>query len=192
MIGTAAMSPRAIIACAALLGWVGCRPPPPPPQSTQPAAPLVTLYGVRMQMYRGDTLALVGRAAKVAYHRQAAEMIASEALLRFPSGTTGVHARGSAVAGMEVRAAEVLGNLYTQQAEARGGVLMRTASGIVGETQRATFDGAAMKVHGPDPVELTGPGYSLQAQGFDFLFGEETFTFTGGTTTELRPGGDTK
>jgi len=112
-------------------------------------------------------------------------MTANEALLRFPSRKSGPRAAGNAVAGLEVRAPEVVGNLYTRQAEARGGVLLRTASGMVGETDRATFDGAAMKVDGPVPVTVRGPGYALEAQGFNFVFEDESFNFVGETRTVL-------
>ncbi|MDQ3265292.1 MAG: hypothetical protein M3Y59_16820 [Myxococcota bacterium] len=186
------MSPHRTLAWVVLLGLSGCSVSVPPPESTAPPAPLVTLFGVRMQVYRGNELSLVGRAAKVAYHRQAAEMVADEALLRFPSRRTGPRAPGNAVAGLEVRAPRVVGNLYSRQAEAQGGVVLRTASGMVGQTQRAQFDGATMKVHGPAPVELTGPVFSLQAQGFDFAFEDELFVFQGETTTVLRPDGGKK
>lgn len=192
MIRSPAMSPHRTIAWVALLGLAGCSIPVPPPESTAPPAPLVTLFGVRMQMYRGNELSLVGRAAKLAYHRQAAEMVADEALLRFPSRRTGARAPGNAVAGLEVRAPQVVGNLYTRQADAQGGVVLRTASGMVGETERAHFDGATMKVQGSAPVWLQGPVYSLQAQGFDFTFEDESFVFLGETTTVLRPDGGNK
>jgi lipopolysaccharide export system protein LptC len=127
----------------------------------------------------------VGRAAKLAYQRQSADMTATEALLRFPSRKTGARSPGNAVAGLEVRAPEVVGNLYSRQAEAHGGVVLRTASGMVGETERALFDGNAMKAVGPSPVSIRGPGYTLDAQGFNFVFDDETFTFEGETHTVL-------
>lgn len=150
-----------------------------------PAQPEVTLFGVHMRMYRGSDLMMVGRGAKVEYHRDTADLRADEALLRFPSRPSGARAAGNAVAGLEVRAPQVSGNLYTRQAEAHGGVILRTASGMVGETERALFDGTGMKVHGPEPVEITGPGYRLNAGGFDFVFADESFTFTGETDTVI-------
>lgn len=167
----------AVLACRTSSTPVSSGDDKPPPE--------VTLFGVRMQMYRGSELTMVGRAAKVEYERQSADMRADEALLRFPSRATGARAPGNAIAGLEVRAPEVVGNLYTRKAEAQGGVVLRAASGMVGQTERAQFDGLAMKVHGPEPVEITGPGYRLTARGFDFVFADESFTFIDQTETVL-------
>lgn len=185
--------PRLLPLLAALGVLLACRAAPPasaapPPAGTaevRAAPPEVTLFGVRMRMYRGSDLTMVGRAAKLEYQRQSADLRADESLLRFPSRATGARAPGHAVAGLEVRAPRVEGNLYTRQAEAQGGVLLRTASGMVGETERAHFDGSGMKVHGPLPVEISGPGYRLTAGGFDFVFADERFTFLEPTDTVI-------
>jgi hypothetical protein len=145
------------------------------------APPQVTLYGVRLSNFRGTQLAMSGRAAKVTYYRAPAEFSATETLVRFP-GRPGMSA---AVAGLEVRAPSVSGDLVHKQAVWRDGVVMGAPAGISAYTPRATFDGQTMQASGKDRVTVDGPGYALSANGFHLYFPEERFEFGDGVVSRL-------
>lgn len=160
------------------IALLACRPRQPAPPSPPPE-PQVVLHGAKMQMFRGSELVMVGRAARVTYQRLSADVSATEAVLRWPSRTSGGRRPRTAVSGIEVRAPEVDGNLYTRQADGRGGVLLRTSSGIAARTEDAHFDGVVMKMRGASPVKVTGPGYALDAAGFELSVDDEKLEFTG-------------
>jgi lipopolysaccharide export system protein LptC len=152
----------------------GVEDPTPPPQ--------VTLYGVRLSSFKGETLSVAGRAAKVTYHRASADLAATETLLRFP---VGAHKRSTPTAGMEIRAPTVLGNLSTKQAVWKDGVVMRSPSGLTAQTPKAHFDGIKVEAYGNDRIAAQGPGYAVRANGFHLFFSEERFEFKEGVHSLL-------
>ena len=96
--------------------------------------------------------------------------------------------RGKNAAGIELRAAEVVGNLNSQQSTATGDVVMRTVDGTVGRTARADFDGRTQRATGSEPVHLRGQaGWSVDADAFEFLLPEERFSFLGKVVTKSSP-----
>ena len=48
------------------------------------------------------------------------------------------------------------------------------------------------KTAGKDPVKIRGPGYSMDAVGFQFLIDEEQFTFGGEVVTRMSGTGDVR
>lgn len=145
------------------------------PAQAAPSRPQATLHGVRMRIFRGDELALLGRAARLSFNRTTREVTAAEALLQFRPGSPRP---------VELRAPEMRGNLDSRGADLSGGVRLRGA-GMSGETERAHLDGPSMVASGDQPVKLRGPGYSVRAGGFQLDFEQEAFDFSGEVVTEL-------
>lgn len=150
-----------------------------PSAATEPPRPQATLHGVRMRIYRGDEVAMVGRAARLTFNRSTREVTAEESFLQF-------HPRSRPV---ELRAPQLRGNLETRGADLSGGVRLRGPQGLVGETPAAHFDGPTMVATGTQQVSLRGPGYTVQAGGFRMDFNEEAFDFDGEVATDLAAGG---
>lgn len=183
----AAHLPTLLLLLAAACGAPAPRAAPPPPE---PPLPAVTLYGVRLSVFRGDRLAVAGRAAKATYDRDTADVGGSEVLLRMPSvggvaAPGGGAGRAARVGGAEVRAPEVLGNLSSLQADALGGVLLRTSTGIVGRTERVHYDGPAHQVRSVTPSVVQAPNYALSGERFTFFVPEERFVFEGDVRATL-------
>jgi hypothetical protein len=181
----------AALALVSAIAGPGCAKPAPREEPAQ-APPEVTLYGVKMNHYRGGHVAALGRAARVTYQRASGELTAYESYLRFPSRNAVAapprpRGRRSEPSGIEVRAPLLVGNLGNRQAEAQGGVLLRSSTGMAGQTERVFFDGAALTARGETRVKVTAPGYTLEADRFSLLFEPEEFTFDG--NVESRVGG---
>lgn len=169
---------------AAMLAAIAACTPTSPIEATP--APQVTLYGLRMQYFKGSQLHLMGRAARVTYQRSTGEVIASDALVRLPQ-TGGAPAAGqrAPAIGLEVRAGQMEGSMTSRKALASGGVVVRTRAGLVGRTDSARFDGEVMEATGDQPVRVEGPGYTMDAAGFHFWFNDEQFEFAGGVSSRL-------
>lgn len=179
----ACLAPVALVALVALCA---CKPPPAP--SGPSAPPQVTLIGARMSVFQGETLAASGRAAKLTYRRESGDVVANEALVQLPRATATAEQRGKNAPGIELRAAEMTGNLGTRQSAASGGVQMKSADGTSGVTPSATFDGTVQKARGEEPIRLTGTtGWTLEASSFEFLLPEERFVFFGDVVTRSSP-----
>lgn len=164
----------------------GCGSPPAPPGPAAP--PQVTLIGARLQVFQGEALVANGRAAKLTYQRHSGEVLASEGLLKLPKAHATEEQKGKKTPGVELRGAEIVGNLTTRQSAARGGVQMKSADGTTGVTESAQFDGNTQRARGDEPVRLTGTtGWSLDAKTFEFLLPEERFIFSGQTVTRSSP-----
>lgn len=158
-----------------------CDPPPPRGAADEKLPPQVSLYGVRLHHWEKGDLVAVGRAAKLTYDRASASFEAQESLMQFPSRTD-----TSATADMELRAPVTTGNLQSRMAEARGGLMLKSSSGMSGRTEAARFDGAGLVASGQSPVEVEGPGYSMFADGgFNFYFVTEELIFEGEVQSRL-------
>ena len=169
-----------------LLVLAACRAPAPAgPESREPDPPQATLYGVRMETFKGPKLQASGRAAKVTYQRLAADVVATEALIRLPNKATGGRGPAGAFDGFEVRAPSVNGNLGTRRAEAADDVVMRSTDGLVGRTRQVIYDGRAGEAHGTQPAELTGPGYFMRGDRFTLDLAASVFTFEGAVQSRL-------
>lgn len=167
-----------------LLVTVACARPEVP-ERDRPEPPQATLYGVRMEIFQGKRLLSSGRAAKVTYQRTTQDVVATEALLRFPARESGIRAPGGAASGLEVRTPTLLGNLGTRRAVAFDDVVGRTPQGLVGRTTRVHYDGRAGKAWGDEPASITGPGYYMRGDAFraDLALGD--FEFEGNVESRL-------
>jgi len=155
-----------------------------PPEIDQIPPPQIILTGARLRSFRGSELSATGRAAQVTYERTGADFNASEVFLLLPSRDR-PGSPSPAVGWVEIRSPLVVGNRNTQQADGSDGVVVRTASGIVGRTQRAHFDGVTKVATGKDPVTVKGPQYAVAADSFSLRFEEEDFRFTGHVVSHL-------
>jgi lipopolysaccharide export system protein LptC len=165
----------------ALLGACGAPRPagpvPVPGTDEQEQVPDVTLYGVRLQSFEGEHLVAAGRAERATYQRTSGNVVASRLVLRLPSRPGG--APRATTQGMEVRAGQLEGQLQSRQADASGGVVLRTSTGIVARTTRAQMDGATRNIRGQQPVTVQGPNYRHRADAFQLALEREVFTFSG-------------
>lgn len=160
-----------------------CGPRPGAPGTTE-APPQVVLEGVQLQSFEGDQLVLAGRADRLTYQRTEGAVTATNTLLRLP-GRRGPEQRAPAGprGGMEIRAPLMEGSLSSRQLTASGGVVIRTADGMVARTPRATYDAPVKQARGREGVAVQGPNYALRADSFDLSFADGTFTFEGSTHT---------
>lgn len=174
---------RGALLCCALTS-LACAPQRQPEQEPPPT---VTLYGMKLTSFRGSDVVAAGRAAKLTYVRTNTDFVASEVLMRFPSTSTIGMKSGFVSGGMEVRAPTVLGNQAARQADGKGGVVMRSADGVVANTEAVHFDGVNRVATGVNRVVADAPRYSLIADRFILRFATETFEFEGNVQTRLGP-----
>jgi lipopolysaccharide export system protein LptC len=158
--------------------------PRPGATGTSEAPPQVVLQGVQLQSFEGDQLVLAGRADRLTYQRTEGAVTATNTLLRLP-GRRAPDQRAPAGprGGMEIRAPLMEGSLSSRQLTASGGVVIRTADGMVARTPRATYDAPAKQARGREGVAVQGPSYGLRADSFDLSFTDGTYTFEGDTRT---------
>ena len=163
----------------ALMGACGApRPAGVAPGAQEPEqVPDVTLYGVRLQSFEGEHLVAAGRAERATYQRTSGNVVASRLVLRLPSRPGG--APRATTQGMEVRAGQLEGQLQSREADASGGVVLRTSTGIVARTTRAQMDGVTRNIRGQQPVTVQGPNYRHRADAFQLALDREVFTFSG-------------
>lgn len=146
--------------------------------------PQVVLHGVQLQSFEGERLVLAGRAERMTYQRSEGLVSATNTVMRLPgSRMSPQRAPGGPRGGMEIRAPVMEGSFSTRQLEGSGGVVVRTADGMVARTPRATYDGPAQVVRGREWVAVQGPDYALRADSFDVSLPDGTFTFEGAVQT---------
>jgi lipopolysaccharide export system protein LptC len=173
---------RLLLSSLLVLLATACGPRNGPAGATEPP-PQVVLYGVQIQSFEGDRLVLAGRAERLTYQRSEGAVTATNTLLRMPGQRDPQRASSSPRGGMEIRAPLMEGSLASHQLTASGGVVIRTADGMVARTPRATYDAPAQHARGREGVAVQGPDYALRADSFDLSFADETFTFEGSTQT---------
>lgn len=156
-------------------------------QSDPALPPQVALHGVTLHAWEGNELTAVGTAREMTYDRSSGNFEASGAQVRFPSSTSTARASRPLTADLEVTAPRVSGNLPSRQAEGKGGITARSTAGLVAQTPSARFDGQGLVAQGKEPVEITGPGYALDAQGFTFYLLTEELVFERGVHSRLGP-----
>jgi lipopolysaccharide export system protein LptC len=191
--------PRAVlIACLPAL-LASCAPKQAPADASEP--PAVVMHGVRLRSFEGSTLTMTGQAEQATYQRNG-DLVATQATLHVlgkeqgqvpaPAGKA-VPAKNKRKApeqappanGTTVSAKTMEGNLVTRQLVASGDVEVRTATGMVARTPRATYDGAQQRARGTEGVQVQGPDYRLQAEAFSLSLPDERFTFEGSVRTTL-------
>jgi lipopolysaccharide export system protein LptC len=147
--------------------------------------PQVTLSGVTLHAWKGDELVALGIAEEVTYDRSSGNFEAAKARVRFPRRESTSDASPQLTSDLELSAAVAHGNLPTRQAEGRGGVIARSSSGLVARTSSARFDGQGQLARGEEPIEVIGPGYALDAEGFTFDLRSEDLVFEGAVQSRL-------
>ncbi|MGZ3461851.1 MAG: hypothetical protein ACXU86_25440 [Archangium sp.] len=190
---------RALLLPSLLALLAACAPRTPSGEASEP--PAVVMRGVRLRSYEGSALAMTGQAEQATYQRSG-DLTATRATLHLldrgqgqvppaPSGKPapargkGPRPQAAAPGGTTVRANLMEGNLGTRRMVASGDVEVRTASGMVAHTPRATYDGAGQSARGNEGVQVSGPDYRLQADAFVLSFPDEQFTFEGSVHTVL-------
>ncbi|HYO64559.1 MAG TPA: LPS export ABC transporter periplasmic protein LptC [Archangium sp.] len=162
-------------------------------QATEDASapPAVVMHGVRLRSYDGSTLSMTGEAALATWDRTG-ELTATQATVNVPDqGETGAtSARGAkgskAGSGTTVRAKLMEGNPGARQLVASGDVEVRTASGLVALTPRATYDGTHQVARGTEGVVVTGPNGRMRADAFSLSFPTGQFDFEGAVQAHLQ------
>jgi lipopolysaccharide export system protein LptC len=176
------MLPSLLAVVVALLAACGSRQGSNGPAGGEPP-PQVVLHGVQLQAFEGEKLVLAGRAERLTYQRSEGAMTATNSLLRLPGRRDTERAPSGPRGGMEIRAPVMEGSLSSRQLVASGGVVIRTADGMVGRAPRATYDAPAQAARGREGVAVQGPDYALRADSFDLSFPDGTFTFEGSVQT---------
>ena len=174
-------------ALASLLATAACLPGCGRAKKTQgdPALPpQVALHGVTLHAWEGNELSALGSARELTYDRTSGNFEASEARVRFPSSPS-APASKSITADLEVSAPKLTGNVPARQAQGAGGIAVRSAAGLVAHTPSARFDGQGLVAQGKEPIEVTGPGYALDAGGFTFYLLTEELVFERGVESRL-------
>jgi lipopolysaccharide export system protein LptC len=192
--------PRAVL-LSSLLALLGACAPKQAPAGT-PEPPAVVMHGVRLRSFEGSTLSMTGQAEQATYQRNG-DILATRATLHVlgkggqdeapPPASKAAHARNKRKVpedapptdGTTVRADTMEGNLVSRQMVASGNVVVRTSTGMVARTPRATYDGALQSARGNEGVQVQGPDYSLQAEAFSLSLPDESFTFEGSVRTTL-------
>jgi hypothetical protein len=164
-----------------------CLPPPAPNEGTP--QPQVTLQGVRFAYFKAGELLASGTARELTYQNGTSDFVAAQVALRIPGRAGGLRGPGGAPSGaLDLTAPVARGALGTRLVDAEGGVTLKAASGLTGQTPRAHFDGAASTATGADPLTLRGDGYQLSSLGFTIDFPTERFTFLGGVRSRFGAG----
>lgn len=158
--------------CTALLLLAACRPAL---EDSKAAPPQVALSGVRMRFFKDATLVAQGSAERLVYDRSSSGFSAVNSKLKL-SARGGSQLREQE---LSITAPLASGHLPSRQVEGKAGVNVHSASGLLGNTPEVFFDGQTGIAQGKQPVELSGPGYSVSAQGFSLDTREEHFTFEG-------------
>jgi lipopolysaccharide export system protein LptC len=169
-----------ILSCLLALLATSCTPRPVSGDTAAP--PAVVMHGVRLRSYEGSTLTMTGQAEQATYQRNG-DITATRATLLMLGKDEG---EGEAASGgMRLRATLMEGNPGSRQLVASGEVEVRTASGMVAHTSRATYDGAQRLARGIEGVRVMGPDYRLRADTFSLSLPDEQFTFEGSVQTLL-------
>ncbi|WNG44215.1 hypothetical protein F0U60_08925 [Archangium minus] len=191
--------PRTVLFSSLLCLLVACTPRQAPGDTSAP--PAVVMQGVRLRSYDGSTLSMTGQAERATYDRNG-DITASQATLLMldkspqpeapPAGTKArAKKKGEQEqaqippGGTLVRAKLMEGNLGTRQMVATGDVEVRTASGMVARTPKATYDGVQQSARGTEGVQVDGPEYHVQADAFSLSIPDESLTFEGSVQTVL-------
>jgi lipopolysaccharide export system protein LptC len=152
-----------------------------PKQATEDAAPpAVVMHGARLRSYDGSTLSMTGE-AELATWQRTGELTATRA-------TVHVLGKDGQAGGTTVRAQLMEGSPGTRQLLASGDVEVRTASGMVARTPRATYDGTQQLARGTEGVVVTGPTGRMRADSFTLSFPTGQYDFEGSVHTTLQGG----
>ena len=119
----------------------------------------------------------MGNAAQLTYDRTTGALDASGVGLRFPN-------RGF-TSDLELSVPSLLADLPSRRAHGKGGVTLRSSAGLLAQTPTANFDGQGLVARGSEPVQVTGPGYALDARGFAFYLITEELIFDGPVQSRL-------
>ncbi|MDY7226931.1 hypothetical protein [Hyalangium rubrum] len=174
--------PRLLLLSSLLALLAACGPRRDGAGASEPP-PQVVLRGVQLQSFEGDQLVLAGRAERLTYQRSEGAVMATNTLLRMPGRRDTERMPSAPQGGMEIRAPVMEGSLSSRQLVASGGVVVRTADGLVARTPRGTYDAAGKKAGGREGVAVQGPDYALRADTFELSFPDGNFTFEGATET---------
>jgi hypothetical protein len=155
------------------------------PQTEQTLPPHVSLYGVTLHAWQGNELVAMGNAAQLTYDRNTGALDASGVRLRFPSSSDTARANRRLTSDLELSAPTLLADLPTRRAQAQGGVTLRSSAGLLARTPTANFNGQGLVARGTDPIQVTGPGYALEARGFAFYLVTEELIFEGAVDSRL-------
>ncbi|MCY1074500.1 LPS export ABC transporter periplasmic protein LptC [Archangium lansingense] len=167
--------PRTFLSLLALLA--ACTPKQAPENASAP--PAVVMHGVRLRSYDGSTLSMTGEAEQATWERTG-DLTATRATVRVPDkGAPSGQKAGSTT----VYAKLMEGSPGTRQMVASGDVEVRTSSGMVALTPRATYDGTQQVARGTEGVVVTGPSGRMRADSFSLSFASGQFDFEGSVQT---------
>jgi lipopolysaccharide export system protein LptC len=169
---------RTLLSLLALLA--ACTPKQAPEDASAP--PAVVMHGVRLRSYDGSTLTMRGEAEQATWQRTG-ELTATRATVYVPGKDS---KPGKPGGGTTVRAKLMEGSPGTRQLVASGDVEVRTSTGMVALTPRATYDGTQQLARGTEGVVVTGPNGRMRADSFTLSFPTGQFDFEGSVHTLIQ------
>ncbi|HWV38919.1 MAG TPA: hypothetical protein VN033_10640 [Vulgatibacter sp.] len=128
----------------------------------------------------------VAHAAEVTFDRETAELHAETITARVPP-SPGVR-RGGAT----LTAPSGAGDVHGKRAEAFGRIVVETGAGDRAETEGAVWDAEADLLTGEAPLQVSGPGYSIDGRSFRLHVGEQRLELGGGVEAHTRATPDTR
>ncbi|MFP2902075.1 hypothetical protein [Corallococcus sp. 4LFB] len=156
-----------------------CAPRRPAPGAANEPRPDVVLEARGLRSYEGDALQVSGTASRVLYRRAGGEVQATDVVVRLPPGEGARDSTPTSPGGTTITAPNMDGSLASKRWTGTGGVVVRTAEGLVANTPRLTYDSDARRAHGDEGVTMKGPDYQMRADRFTLSAADQTFTFEG-------------
>jgi len=142
--------------------------PPSPTGAGAPegegASPDLILRGVAFARLVGGRVVASGAAGELRYHRSGGRFEVAQGRARiFPGpGAEALHSLGE----VRLTAPLMRGELQGRLATASGGVDAVAARGDTARSERVSLDGKARTLSGDQPVDASGPGYTLRGHNF--------------------------
>ena len=159
------------------------------PETDEALPPQVSLVGVTLDAWQGNELVATGNAAQLTYDRSSGAVDAIGVRLQFPSTAETPRANRGLTSDLELTAPSMVADLPARQAQGKGGVTIRSSAGLLARTATVNFDGLGLVAKGTDPIQITGPGYAVDARRFTFYLVTEELIFEEGVESRLGAAG---
>jgi LPS export ABC transporter protein LptC len=143
--------------------------------------PAIVLSDVTLRHYAADGTVRRGHAAEVTYYRQQGRLEGEHITVDAPP--TDDLKRG----GVQLAAGQGAADLKGKGARLFGGVTVRTGAGDVGRTEEAVWNGATEIIEGDRPIQVEGPGYRVDADGFAFAVPSQKLELRGDVRIHQEP-----
>ncbi|AKU92236.1 hypothetical protein [Vulgatibacter incomptus] len=156
---------------ASALGAMACAPESEP-TSTRP--PAILLWDVTVRHYETEGAPRVVHADEVSFDRENAQVFARTITADVPATPT--LRRG----GVHFTAESGEGDIHGERAEAFGPIEVTTGAGDRGQTVGSVWDSETGTISGAKPVQVHGPGYTVDSRSYSFRLDDQQLELEGG------------